>query len=501
VNVSADGRAADGATVAAGSDGDEADTPAGAGGTPAGTAAGAGGTAPARWRGLIDRDALFPAGPAEPACRSLPVAAVAVVAGAALSLARTGGHGPFDSLWAEDGSGFVHDSLNLTTVDALVKGLNGYFVLLPRLLAEPVSLLPVERAPVVISTGAAVCTALFALTAYLASAGHLRSVTARLIVSVPVVATPVAGAVVANNVATLQFAALYAAFWAVVWVPTGRWTKALALGVAVLTGLSTILVLALVPVAVLRVLVRRDRWSVVIGGAVCLTAVVQCLALLLGATSREGLSAPRLDPLWALLEWVLWAMPYSVFGTTILSGRSTPVRLVLGLLAYAVLAAVVVLALRRATRPAWGLAVMATVTSAAILAAEVMGMGYPGTEDSYLTPEKALMSTERYLLAPVLLLIVAVVALLRPDPAQGRAPRDRVGAPRRPLLAYGLLLAVVCATQFRPDAPRNHTLSWSGVIAQARATCVATGAVKVEAPFGGPVWYPRPLIPCRKLRD
>jgi hypothetical protein len=254
--------------------------------------------------------------------------------------------------------------------------------------------------------------------------------------------------------------------------------------------------------------------------------VVQCLALLFGATSREGLSAPRLDPLWAVLEWVLWAMPYSVFGSTVLAGRSAPLRLVLGLLAYAVLAAAVIHALRRVTRPAgpvssrgretagsaplrppaapaWGLAAMAAVTSAAILVAEVMGMGYPGTEGSYLTPEKALMSTERYLLAPVLLLIAAVVALLRPDPeAQANPARpDRARSSRWPLLAYGALVAVVCATQLRPDAPRNHTLSWSGVIAQARATCVATGAVKVEAPFGGPVWYPRPLIPCRKLRD
>jgi hypothetical protein len=117
------------------------------------------------------------------------------------------------------------------------------------------------------------------------------------------------------------------------------------------------------------------------------------------------------------------------------------------------------------------------------------------------------MSTERYLLAPVLLLIVAVVALLRPDAAdaapaaRSEAAAARPPAPRWPLLAYGALVAVVCATQLRPDAPRNHTLSWSGVIAQARATCEATGAVKVEAPFGGPVWYPRPLIPCRKLRD
>jgi hypothetical protein len=233
--------------------------------------------------------------------------------------------------------------------------------------------------------------------------------------------------------------------------------------------------------------------------------VVQALALGTGLTSREGLSTPRLDPLWAVLEWVLWAVPYSVFGTTVLLGRSGAVRAVLGVLAYAVLAALVVYALRRRNRPAaasapasgpaWGLAAMATVSSVAILAAEVMGMGYPGTEGTYLTPEKALMSTERYLLAPVLLLIAAAVALLRPD------PDERWWRPSWSLIGYGLLLVVVCATQFRPDAPRNHTLSWHGVVADARARCVASGAASVEVPFGGPVWYPRPLVPCRKLRD
>jgi hypothetical protein len=453
-------------------------------------------TAPVGWRARLDR-ALFPAEPAKPVTRgSVLLMALATAGAVVLSLVRTGGHGPFDSLWAEDGSGFVHDSLNLGTFDALTKGLNGYFVLLPRLLAEPVTLVPVSRAPVVISLGAAGCTALFALTAYLASAAHLRSVPARLLVSLPVVATPVAGAVVANNVATLQFAALYAAFWTLMWVPRGWPARALALAVAVLTGLSTILVVALVPLAVVRAVVRRDRWSYIISGAVCVTAVVQGIALGVGITSREGLSTPRLDPLWALIEWVLWAMPYSVFGTTILGSRPAPVRLVLGLLAYAVLAAVVVYALRRRSHPAWGLAVVAAGTSAAILAAEVMGMGYPGTDSSYLTPEKALMSTERYLLAPVLLLIVAVVALLRPDTGSGFRFR-----PSWALVAYGLLLVVVCATQLRPDAPRNHTLSWSAVVAHAKARCVASGAGKVEVPFGGPVWYPRPLVPCRKLRD
>jgi len=483
VNVSADGRA-----VAV-----PAEAPAGAEPTAA--------AAPGGWRARLDRldRALFPAAAPAATRRSVLLTALATLAAVPLSLVRTGGHGPFDSLWAEDGSGFVHDSLNLGTFDALKKGLNGYFVLLPRLIAEPVALVPVQRAPVVISLGAAVCTALFALTAYLASAAYLRSVPARLVVSLPVVATPVAGAVIANNVATLQFAALYAAFWAIMWMPRGWLARAFALAVVVLTGLSTILIAALVPLAVVRAVVRRDRWSFVISGAACLTAVVQGLALSTGLTSREGLSAPRLDPLWALLEWVLWAMPYSVFGTTVLGSRPAPVRLVLGLLAYAVLAAVVVLALRRGSKlratpasgPAWGLAALAAGSSAAILAAEVMGMGYPGTEGSYLTPEKALMSTERYLLAPVLLLIVAVVALLRPEPGATRVSW--------PLIGYGLLVLVVCATQLRPDAPRNHTLSWSAVVADAKARCAASGAASVEVPFGGPVWYPRPLVPCRKL--
>ena len=82
----------------------------------------------------LDR-ALFPAAQGAPLTwRRLLLATVAVLAGAGVCLSRVRGYGPFDTLWAEDGSGFLYDALNRHPLTPLVRGVGGYMVLLPRLI-------------------------------------------------------------------------------------------------------------------------------------------------------------------------------------------------------------------------------------------------------------------------------------------------------------------------------------------------------------------------------
>jgi hypothetical protein len=456
---------------------------------------------------------LFPAdAPRRVTRRGALLAVAGILAGVITSLARTGGHGPFDSIWAEDGSGLLYDALNLSTLDAVTKGLNGYFVVLARVIAEPTSAFPLTWAPAIMSTGTAVCTAVFAFGAYLASGAYLRGTALRLLVALPAVAAPVGGGVTPNNAATLQFVALYAMFWMLLWSPSSRAGRAFALTVVTLTGMSTMLAIAFVPLALLRLYLRRDRWSTVLATAVCATAAVQLVALGLGVTSREGLSRPRPDPVWAFAEWVLWGVPYSVAGETLLwwqrPGALVHVLLVGG--AYLVVLAGVALAVRRVTHPAWGLAALAATHSAIVLALSMMGMGY--AVETYLVPESILMGTSRYLVPSSALLIVAVIALLRPrsaDPAEpasdrpaassGQAARRRVPADAWPVVAYGLLVLVICALNLRVDGPRTKVPSWSGVVAKAEAQCEATGARQVRVRHGGEIWYPWIDIPCRKL--
>ncbi|GIJ46655.1 hypothetical protein Val02_35410 [Virgisporangium aliadipatigenens] len=439
-------------------------------------------------------EAVFPAGPAvRVTWRGAVVAVVLVAAGTVLSLLRTQGHGAFDSIWAEDGNHFLNDALNSTTDRTLLKGLNGYFVLLPRMIAELPTVLPIGWAPAVMSTLAALVTCLFALFVYVASGAHLERPWLRFVVALPLVLGNVAGILTPNNIATLQFAAMYTTFWALMYVPTGRWTRLAAGGIVVLTGMTTILILAFVPLALARAWLRRDRWSYLLAGAVLLTTLVQGLSLVSGVNSREGLSTTRIDPLWAFLEWLLWGVPAAVLGESWMrSPRDPALHAVRMVIVYAVIAAAIVLAARRFTRPAWGLALFATVNSAAVLCLAMMGMGYP--TDSYLVPDHLLQDTERYLMASAPMIIVALVALLRPR--EGASVRGWL-----PVALYTALVVATCAAHYRVVQPRNYVESWSVTVERARAECAARpDARSVEARYGGRIWYPWLMLPCEKVR-
>lgn len=458
-------------------------------------------------------ESLFPTAPPRPVDRRRVALAVgAVLAGTALGLTRTPGPGAFNTIWAEDGNEFLTDALNLRTHETLFKGLNGYFVLVPRLLAEPTTVLPLEWAPVVLSTGAALVTALLALAVYVACRAHLRSPLLRLLVAAPVVFTPVGALYTVNNVATLQFVALYATFWMLLWVPATRAGRAVALTIVTLTGLSTILTVLFVPLAVLRLLVRRDRWSAVLAATTVATCVIQFGSLATGANSRNGLSHPRFDPVWALVEYLRWGLPYSVMGeewqrprlvenagrVTFLPDNDAVREIGLTAAAYVVVLVVVGLAVFRVTRPAWALSAVAAVHSVGMLALEMMAMGY--ATDSYLIPETDLIITERYLVPTALLVITALVALLRWPDGPARPTRRGLPVTAWPAIGYALLLVVLCAAHFRIDNSRGYTVPWTTAVAQARAECAVPTAKVGYAVNGGKVWYAPVRVPCHKLR-
>jgi len=174
---------------------------------------------------------------------------------------------------------------------------------------------------------------------------------------------------------------------------------------------------------------------------------------------------------------------------------------VLVLLAWAVIALVVYLAVRRVTRPAWVLAAVAAAHAFGIFALEIMAMGYD--TDSYLVDEKALIWTDRYLVPAALLLTVTVVALLRPDGDPGTDPK-KWPANVWPVMAYATLLLVVCSVNFRHDNPRSNGQPWQREVRRAAATCEATGQQTVTIAAGSYMWgnrWPQVDVPCDRLRD
>lgn len=454
--------------------------------------------------------AVFRTAQARPFTRLKLIAAVAaVLLGTVVGLVRIRGAGAFNTIWAEDGNHFINDALNRSLLDALTKPINGYFLTLPRIIAEFAVRVPLEWAPAVVSLGAAGVTAIYALLVYIASGAHFSTVLPRLMVSVPVVVTHVSILTVPNNIATLQFASLYVMFWMLLWVPATRVGRVVAVMMTLLVGFTTILTVALLPLALLRLYAVRDRRSLTIFGATAIPIALQGLALTIGVSSREGLSHPRWDPIWAFLEYVLWAFPYSVLGERWLMppgiGMNTrhdagvptfdiAEHNALLVLAWMITIGIIVVAARRITRPAWGLASVAIVCSVGVFSLELMAMGFPG--DAYLIEEIYLLGVERYLLAPGLMAVTALTALLRPH--AGERPEGASAHPW-PIVAYATLLVVVCTSGLRTDSPRSMTRPWSEAVAETRAECETSGGHQANLYYGAKVWYPWIVVPCSKL--
>ena len=78
-----------------------------------------------------------------------------VVAGAAVSLARTSGPGALNSTWIEDAGNFLQDALNQSVLTTLTTQVNGYYDVVPRAVTAVAVAFPVAWAPGIMSAAAA----------------------------------------------------------------------------------------------------------------------------------------------------------------------------------------------------------------------------------------------------------------------------------------------------------------------------------------------------------
>jgi hypothetical protein len=315
----------------------------------------------------------------------------------------------------------------------------------------------------------------------------------------PIVAVPVGEnlhATLANNVATLQFAAIYTLLWVLLWVPSTRGGRITAVVVTLAVASSTILTVVLIPLALLRLYLRRNGVSLIMAGGLLLGAVANATILALHLTVRPPISVPRYDLLWAFQE-TPWALRHLVFGDR---GANVVGAELLGplgttLMAGLVLVAVVLLAALRFTRPSWLLAVVMVAHALVFWWLTLMAHGRVEL---------------RYAVGPELMLFAAMAALLLPVPSRRWA--------HLPLAALAVFIAVVCVLNYRETSGRTTSTPWATLVSQARTLCADTkyGAVyvyphwdgKVEpVPAGTPVPKKTPpygfpvRLPCERLRD
>ncbi|HTF11573.1 MAG TPA: hypothetical protein VK659_25695 [Asanoa sp.] len=442
-----------------------------------------------------------PAG-AGPSARSLLFGVLGFLALMGVSISRTGGPGALNSTWIEDAKRFLTGALSGQPASEVVfTPFNGYLHVGPRLSAEVATLFGVRWAAPVLTLIAVALITTAAVVAYTASGRFFQQWWLRALVAVPVVMVPVGHTQADNDIATVQFFAFYGLFWALLWRPRTPVGKAVVVAVALYATTSSILPVVLLPLLLLRLWAVRDWVTRAVAVAYLFGLGLQGYYMLTGDSSRAGVGEPRYNPLWLLKEYVDSAVPRAVLGEKWLGGPGTDIsgypipltiggaaHLVLALVAWAIVATVVVLAVRRLTNPHWPLVIAAVVCSGLFFAAAVSNMGW---------------TQPRYVIPTALLLYVAFVALLRPVPAAAAtaAPAAASARPRLatrvPIFGLVVLLAVVCAVNLRGPNGRSTSQGWAETARQATAACTANPS-KPWFDYKHTWWTVR--IPCKRVR-
>ena len=215
---------------------------------------------------------LFPAAPtaAVPPTwrRRVPVAAAEVMGvglAAAVLLLRVPGLPAWDSVYAEDY--FLYLPQALQHPWHVFVPFDGYLELVPRLVAQFVTYLPVRDAAKGFAFFGALIAAGCALFIFHASAGHIRSVTLRVLLAVGVILLSSAPMEIADSGVNTLWYLLLALFWAVLWRPQTRTGIAVAAVVGFFAAASTSLVIMFAPLLAIRAFVlRRPREHAVTAG-------------------------------------------------------------------------------------------------------------------------------------------------------------------------------------------------------------------------------------------
>ena len=420
------------------------------------------------WTAQLFRDAR----PERPAAWKMAAGLLVLAAGTTVSIIRQPGIGALDTMWAEDGSIFVMDAVNKPFLDNVLTAYNGYYQVLPRLLAEPVQYLPAAWAAAYVALSAALVTAVFGLVVYVASAQLLPNQLARTVAAAMAVIVPVGMGELPNSLANIHWAGLYAMFWIFLWVPGSRTGRVVGSVVTLTVAATNILAVVFVPLALLRWTVRRDWHGRVLAGLLGVGVGLHLVGLAIGASSR-AVGMALLDPLRQLLTWVL---PNGLFGDVVygFAADRAASRWALALAAVAVVAAAVLVAALGLTRPNWPVFALAWLHAAAfwLVAAGTTGM-----------------PTVRYVATPAMLMVAGLVALLLPRAgARGHAP----------VVVFAVFVMAIGLINLRVDNARATGPGWRDSLEVVQTECRQTAPDSAVLPISpGGLWFTR--LPCGYL--
>jgi hypothetical protein len=381
-----------------------------------------------------------------------------------LQLARIGWTGSLDSLWAEDGPILLQGALTHGFVDAISSEYAGYLILVPRLIGEAASALPLRDAPAVISILSALVVATSGLAVWHASSGHIASPYLRGVLALLTVLTPVGGLETIDSASYTLWYMLFATFWLLLWRPRTSAGAGMATAFVVLTGLSTPTIWFFAPLAALRVLAIRNGRDLALVVGYFASAVVQLLVVL---TS----TAEQVKPEWTGDIW-------SVLLQRVADGAVLGLRLggelwaILGwpfLIALTILlVAGLFLGLREATPSVRYLAALAIPIALAMF---LFLIYQRAVATPMLWPADSWNGNGgRYAIVPVLLLVSVILAIVDWS-WRGRGREDRRtwwGAGVTAILLISMLISLPARS-----VEGRGTPPWSASVDKAERTCAA----------------------------
>jgi hypothetical protein len=442
-------------------------------------------TATGRLREELNRS-LFPAAPADALRFRGWEGALAVVSflalAAVLQFFRAGPESIHD-LFAEDGPVYLGGAITHGFFNSLVSPYAGYLVVLPRLIAELATVLPLRYAPEVMSVCAALFSACCGLAVWVGSGGLIRNTYVRLLLVALALLPPAGGLETVVSATNVAWNGTFAVFWLLLWRPAT--TRGAILGglMILLTGLSSPTIFFFIPLAALRGISIRDRRDAILVGSFALALAVQLPATLL---NNENVS----QPIWTtsiLTTFLQRVVEGSALGLEL--GRETwtmwgwPFLIAI---CVAVVATLVTLALRARSGRLFALIAVATAIVMFLVSGYERALG-----DAMVWPEGFTTDNGgRYALVPALLIASAVLAL-----ADAQL-RSRHGV--LPAIAVAAVMLVAIGTSFGGNADRNMP-PWAKSLRTGAERCRREGASEAQlliAPEGSSM-----TISCQRLES
>ena len=442
-----------------------------------------------------------PAQPPGPWRRVLSIAiqVVAVCVAAGLLLLRVARVPAWNCAYAEDWGIFLVYAWQHPW--HLLVPYEGYEQLIPRILGQFASMVPVQDVAAFYAVSGAVIAACCALFVYHASAGFIRFRLLRVILAAALVLLPIAPLELVDNGVNTPWYLMAAFFWAVLWRPQSRGGIALAGILAFLTAASEPVVIAFLPLLAIRLVVlpKLREQAVTVGWLAGLAVQVPVVAdSYANHTQRLGGALAPLRQVFAyylhtvVLRALGWHLSWHLESIAGQNGAT----LILGAFLLIVLGWAAITQGRQVRL----FTVTAVLFGFVLMAASTAITSYLVKFPPVLSPV-SFEGGSRYTVTPILALTAAVIIAVDHYLRRGAtATRLSSYATRRraagAVAALALVLAVGWVTDFRYVTQRTTDGPWRPVAESMLTRCEhsTTGTITVYA------WYDsHAVVSCSRL--